>query len=173
MNSGALTRRHAAHGGDHLKYFRLYRKQFLRAGFTVEAALLMTVILPVLLAILYYGFFLHDKGVLNGAAQQVTAQADLNSWKKSGNNRLSRMAGKMEKQTGPSKKVSSKVSVKKDQVSASYSAGMSLPGLLASWFGKSRLNTGALAKRPLLYPADVIRKIRGLEYVSAMLKGGS
>lgn len=139
----------------------------------MEAALLMTVILPVLLAILYYGFFLHDKGVLNGAAQQVAAQADLNNWKDNGKSKLSKMAGKLEKQTGPSKKVSSSVSVKKNQVSASYSAGMSLPGLLASLFGKSRLDTGAQAKRLLLYPADVIRKIRGLEYVSAMLKGGS
>ena len=155
-----------------MKYFRPDRNLSFRASFTVEAALLMTVILPVLLAILYYGFFLHDKGVLNGAAQQVAAQADLNSWKSSGNSRLSKMAGKLGKQTGPSGKASSTVSVKKDQVSASYSAAMSLPGLLASLFGKSRLDTGAAAKRPLLYPADVIRKIRGLEYVSAMLKGG-
>ena len=65
----------------------------VRASFTVEAALLMTIILPVLLALIYYGFFLHDKGVLNGAAQQITAQADLNHWKKSGNNRLAKQAG--------------------------------------------------------------------------------
>ena len=155
-----------------MKYICPGQKPSLRASFTVEAALLMTVTFPVLLAILYYGFFLHDKGVLNGAAQQVAAQADLNRWKKSGNNKLARMAGKLEKQAGPSRKASSAVSVKKDQVSASYSAAMSLPGLLASLFGKSRLDTGAAAKRPLLYPADVIRKIRGLEYVSAMLKGG-
>ncbi len=144
-----------------------------KASFTVEAALLMTVILPVLLALIYYGFFLHDKGVLNGAAQEITAQADLNNWKKSGNNRLSKQAKKLESLTGPSQGVSSSVEVTAHQASASYKATMRLPGLLPSLFGKSSLNTGAGAKRQLLYPADLIRKIRGLEYVSRLLKGES
>ena len=47
-----------------------------QASFTVEAAMLMCVILPVLLALLYLGMFLHDKGVLNGAAQEVAATAE-------------------------------------------------------------------------------------------------
>ena len=145
----------------------------LRASFTVEASLLMTVILPVLLAILYYGFFLHDKGVLNGASQQVAAQADLNNFRSSGNNRLGKLAKKMEKRTAPSKNVSSSVSVTRTRASVSYSAAMSLPGLISSLFGRKRLDTGASAKRTLLYPADIIRKIRGLEYASALLKGKS
>lgn len=146
------------------------RRRFrLPASFTVEAALLMTVILPVLLAILYYGFYLHDKGGLNGAAQQVCAQADLNNWKSSGNNKLSKMAQKLKGLTGASKNVSSSVSALSTQVSVSYRASLSLPGLLRPLFGKSRLDTGASAKRTLLYPADVIRKIRGLEYMSSLL----
>ena len=143
----------------------------MKASFTVEAALLMTVMLPVLLAIIYYGFFLHDKGVLNGAAQQVLAQADLNNWKEAGNNRLGKQAKRMEKQTGPSKNVSASVSVSRSQASVSCTGTMSLPGILPSLFGKRQLGTGTSAKRTLLYPADVIRKIRGLEYVSSLLKG--
>ena len=145
----------------------------MRASFTVEASLLMTVMLPVLLAIFYYGFFLHDKGVLNGAAQQITAQADLNNWKESGNNRLPKQAKHLEKQTGPTKNVSCNVSVSREQASVHYSGTLPLPGLIRILFGKSRLSTGAAAKRTLLYPADVIRKIRGLEYVSSLLKGDS
>jgi hypothetical protein len=63
-----------------------------RASFTVEAAMLMTLVLPVLLALIYLGLFLHDKGVLNGAAQETAAIADLNRWKKSGNSRLAERA---------------------------------------------------------------------------------
>ena len=145
------------------------RQSRLPASFTVEAALLMTVILPVLLAILYYGFYLHDKGGLNGASQQVAAQADLNNWKSSANSKLSRMAQKLGRLTGASRNVSSSVSAGKSQITVSYRASLSLPGLLRPLFGKSRLDTGASAKRTLLYPADVIRKIRGLEYVSSLL----
>ena len=61
-----------------MRAVRIYFKRCIAASFTVEAALIMTVTLPVLLSVLYYGFFLHDKGVLNGAAQQIAAQADLN-----------------------------------------------------------------------------------------------
>ena len=143
----------------------------LRASFTVEAALLMTVILPVLLAILYYGFYLHDRGVLNGAAQQITAQADLNSWKKAGNNKLDKLAKKLEQYIGPSKNVSSSVSASQEKASIQYKASISLPGILPTLFGKNPLDTGASASRTILYPADLIRKIRGLEYVSALLKG--
>ncbi len=145
----------------------------MKASFTVEAALLMTVILPVLLALLYYGFFLHDRGVLNGAAEEITARADLNNWKKSGNNRLSKLAKYYENRTGASRNVSSGVTVSRKSASVEYKGSMSLPGLLPSLFGKSRLSTGAAAKRTLLYPADLIRKIRGLEYASDLLKGKS
>ncbi len=143
----------------------------VKASFTVEAALLMTVILPVLLAIFYYGFYLHDHGVLNGAAQEITARADLNNWKESGNNRLGKYAKKLEGRAGPSKDVSSSVQVSRDKASVEYKGTMSLPGILPTLFGKSKLNTGAGAKRTLLYPADLIRKIRGLEYVSDLLNG--
>ncbi len=159
-------------GQFHLSSFsRPLFKSRSRASFTVEAAMLMTVILPVLLALFYYGFFLHDRGVLNAAAQEITARADLNNWKESGNNRLSKLAKYYEDRTGPSRNVSSSVQVSRTSASASYKGSMSLPGLLPSLFGKSSLKTDAAAKRTLLYPADLIRKIRGLEYVSKLLKG--
>ncbi len=133
----------------------------------------MTVILPVLLALIYYGLFLHDKGVLNGAAQEIAAQADLNHWRKGGSNRLAKQAKKLESLTGPSHDISSSVQVSDHQAAVQYSGKMSLPGLLPSLFGKSTLDTGAGAKRTLLHPADLIRKIRGAEYVSRLLKNQS
>lgn len=129
----------------------------------------MTLILPVLLALLYLGLFLHDAGVLNGAAQEVAAMADLNNWKKSGNSKLENSAKKLTDRTGPSGKADVSVSVSDHQVSVSYSASMDLPGLLPELFGKGMLDTGAAAQRLLIKPADTIRMIRGLEYVSELL----
>jgi hypothetical protein len=142
-----------------------------KASFTVEASFLMTIILPVLLALIYYGFFLHDKGVLNGVSQLITAQADLNNWKKGENNRLGKQAKHLEGMAGPSKNISSSVTVSEQKAEVHYQASLPLPGLLPSLFGKNPLDTGAGAQRTLLHPADLIRKIRGLEYVSALLKG--
>jgi hypothetical protein len=143
-----------------------------QASFTVEAAMLMCVILPVLLALLYLGMFLHDKGVLNGAAQEVAATADLNRFRNGGNARLARKADQLADRTGASGKAKSSVQVTDHEVSASYSASMKLPGLLPKLFGKGTLNTGADVTRILPDAADTIRKIRGLEYVSAMLAEG-
>ena len=143
-----------------------------QASFTVEAAMLMCVILPVLLALLYLGMFLHDKGVLNGAAQEVAATADLNRFRNGGNARLARKADQLADRTGASGKAKSSVQVTDHEVSASYSASMKLPGLLPKLFGKGTLDTGADVTRILPDAADTIRKIRGLEYVSAMLEEG-
>lgn len=134
--------------------------------------MLMCVILPVLLALLYLGMFLHDKGVLNGAAQEVAATADLNRFRNGGNARLARKADQLADRTGASGKAKSSVQVTDHEVSASYSASMKLPGLLPKLFGKGILDTGADVTRILPDAADTIRKIRGLEYVSAMLAEG-
>ena len=91
-----------------------------QASFTVEAAMLMCVILPVLLALLYLGMFLHDKGVLNGAAQEVAATADLNRFRNGGNARLARKADQLADRTGASGKAKSSVQVTDHEVSASY-----------------------------------------------------
>ena len=144
----------------------------VQGSFTVEAAMLMCVILPVLLALLYLGMFLHDKGVLNGAAQEVAATADLNRFRNGGNARLARKADQLADRTGASGKAKSSVQVTDHEVSASYSASMKLPGLLPKLFGKETLDTGANVTRILPDAADTIRKIRGLEYVSAMLAEG-
>lgn len=144
-----------------------------RGSFTLEAALLMTLILPVLLALIYLGLFLHDKGVLNGAAQETAACADLSRWKEHGNDHLDRRAKKLSDRTGPSRQVTASVTASQSRVAVSYSGRMSLPGLLPQLFGRSVLDTGASAERIFPDPADLIRRIRGLEYVSEMLKGES
>ena len=147
------------------------RRMSARGSFTVEAALLMTLILPVLFSLIYLGLFLHDRGVLNGAAQESAACADLSRWKEHGNDHLDRRAKQLAHRTGPSRQVTATVAAQKHRVSVSYSGNMSLPGLLPRLFGRSVLDTGASAERIFPDPAGLIRKIRGLEYVSEMLKG--
>ena len=49
------------------------RKRMAKGSFTVEAALLMTVLLPVIVSLIYTAFFLHDRTLLQGAACEVAA----------------------------------------------------------------------------------------------------
>ena len=144
----------------------------ISASFTVEAAMLMGLILPVLLAILYFGLYLHDRGVLAGAACETSARADLGTWKASANSRIDKTAASLAKRIGSRKKVTSSVSVSKDAVDISYQSSLTLPGILPQLFGRSALDTEIAHRRTLIRPAEIIRKIRGLEYISKMLKEG-
>ena len=49
------------------------KRSCAQASFTVEAALLMTVILPVLIALLITGFYLHDRAFLQGVTTELCA----------------------------------------------------------------------------------------------------
>lgn len=46
-----------------------------RGSFTVEASLLMTIIIPVLVSLIYGSFYLHDCAVMQGAACELAAMA--------------------------------------------------------------------------------------------------
>jgi len=44
----------------------------LKGSYTVEAALLMTLILPLLVGIIYMGYYLHDQAVMENGAWELT-----------------------------------------------------------------------------------------------------
>ena len=58
----------------------IFAKTRLSAAFTVEAALLMALILPVLLSLIYMGFLDHDRGVLNQSLTLTTSSMRLPPW---------------------------------------------------------------------------------------------
>ena len=130
----------------------------------------MTILLPVLAAILYLGFCDHDRGILMGAACEITATADNMLWKKNPGNGLDRKASSLAKQhLLCARNVKTQVSVSEDQVRISYSGSFSLPGILPQLFGKGVLSVDQQRDRVLLHPTDVIRTIRGLEYMTDRL----
>lgn len=42
-----------------------------KGSYTVEAAMLMSILIPVFIGIIYLGFYLHDKALLEGAALET------------------------------------------------------------------------------------------------------
>ena len=132
-----------------------FHLQFLlhRGSFTVEA-----------------GFCDHDRGILMGAACEITATADNMLWKKNPGNGLDRKASSLAKQhLLCARNVKTQVSVSEDHVRVSYSGSFSLPGILPQLFGKGVLSVDQQRDRALLHPTDLIRTIRGLEYMTDRL----
>lgn len=58
------------------------KKRVKKASFTIEAALLMTCLIPLLTALIYLGFFLHDRAYMQGEAYEQAVQAELQGEKK-------------------------------------------------------------------------------------------
>lgn len=142
------------------------------AVFTVEAAMLMAVILPVLLSLIYLGFLDHDRGVLQASSCEVAALADNSIPDKNRDGDLRTYAGQLGKSAViSSKDCSSSFSLSKDFVQVSYTGSIKVPGTLPKLFGSETLSSGRSFSRKLYHPADSIRKIRGLKYLSERLSG--
>lgn len=141
----------------------------LPASFTIEASLLMTILLPILLALIYYGFYCHDRGVLQSASCEVTAMADnLRDTKNAQNILNERAMERVQKRTVFEENAKQSVILSDENVTVTASTSIPLPGFISGLFSNGNLKISETQKRKLLHPARIIRKIRGAEY---LLKG--
>lgn len=173
-----------------LKFFlKMKHARKAPAVFTVEAALLMAVILPVLLCLIYIGFLDYDKGVLTAAACETAALAD-NHLPDSGRNAaLSAYAQKLGKASVMSSRgvtgtcaesgltgvkavdvVGHFTRVDAGSVTVTYTGSISLPGALPRLFGSGTLSSGCKVSRTILNPAELIRIARAFDYVVDLLE---
>lgn len=149
---------------------KLKANQTAPAVFTVEATLLMTIILPVLLAMIYLGYLDHDRGVLQASASETAALADNSAPDPNRSSKLKMHASSLGKDAVlVTKDLKASFSLNKNFVQVSYSGSMKVPGLLLQLFGSENLSSGRSCSRKLFHPTDTIRKIRGLEYLSDRL----
>lgn len=137
---------------------------WMRGSFTVEASLLMTIILPVLVALIYTGFYIHDSAILQGAACEVAAMGSNLAMEE---DRESILYRKMEElKTGRllgTREVAASLSISKTRVSVSYSGNFYVPGMIGRLLSGNSLRIEKSWSRKLYHPADEIRKIRGLQ----------
>ncbi len=145
----------------------------MRASFTVEISLLMTVILPVLFSLILLGFYLHDKAILEGAVWETASMGfnlkEYDSWEGDTKKVLASTTGQGMTWTS---KGSTSCSVSEEQVSAGAEGSFKLPALVSRFLGKSSLTLKAQGRRDILCPQRVIRRVRGVHYLWTLLEGG-
>ncbi len=148
------------------------KRRTLQGSFTVEAALLMTILLPVMVALIYASFFLHDRTLLQGAACEVAAMGSNLAEEKDIESRLNEIRKQLvSARLLGTENVHSTIALGEDNIEVSYQGKFSLPGLIENLFGSDSLNISRSWKRKQYHPADTIRKIRGLEYMADTIKG--
>lgn len=139
-------------------------KKEVKGSYTIEAACLMGILLPLFVAIIYMGFFLHDKGFLQSAAFETAAHISLHADEKDlDGSRLinSLIAGRM---LGTRNMETQVVSGKK-QVEVSCSGSFVVPGMSKMFFGENGIELRATAALNQERPSRRIQKIRGVTKV--------
>ena len=143
-----------------------------RGSFTVEASLLMTIIIPVLTALIYGSFYLHDSAVMQGAACELAAMAgnldgdpDQEALLRDKKEELlrGRLLG-----TGQGS-VSLTVTVSEVQVSCE--GNFYIPGLVSRLLSQNLVPVEKSWSRKLYHPAETIRRIRGFKALADAAKG--
>ena len=141
-------------------------KRKAEASFTVEASLLMAVILPVLVAVLLTGFYLHDRAYLQGITTELCGMgSNLRIY----DDRESRMTRIRDRRLSHSLlwagEAAGSVNCGEETVSADAGAGFPIPGITGHLMGDAKADLKAQWSRRLLRPTDLIWQIRGAKYL--------
>lgn len=137
------------------------KKETIQGSYTIEAALLMGILLPVLVGIIYMGFFLHDRGFLQGAAHEAAVYASLHADDKTMD--VAAAAKKLVlNRTLGIRAAEPDVETDEKRVQVSYEGSFQAPGMARSFFGASSIPVRSEVALTLERPSKRIRKIRGI-----------
>lgn len=143
----------------------------LQGSFTVEAALLMTILLPVLVSVIYLSFYIHDRAVLQGIGCEIGAMGSNLRQEKRAEAILKEKQRELSKnRLLGTRNMEKSLSVSEHQISVTFSGSYLFPGLIRKLIGGNRLGIRRSWSRELYHPAKLIRKIRGLNDMVDTLK---
>ena len=133
------------------------RRHNVKGSYTIEAALLMGVILPFLVVVIYMGFFLHDRGFLQGAAHEAAVYASLHidDARDERSAAQSLVAGR----TLGVRSADVNMDVGEREVNVNYSGNFQAPGMFGGLLGHT-VHSGVTLS--LERPSRRIQKIRGV-----------
>ena len=70
---------------DRIFWRDIFVRKIKKGSFTIEAALLMPLVLMILIGVLYLDFFVHDRAYLTAAAYEAAVSGSMEGYKKKGN----------------------------------------------------------------------------------------
>lgn len=135
----------------------------LKGSYTVEAALIMSILIPLLSAIIYLGFYVHNKAVLQEAACRIVSAGSLNQAEGKASQvmeeikqdilecRLIGMSGAQGEVTEGS------------TLSASFRGSFYVPGLVMRFFCGNRMEITVNKSMKNVQPVKILQKIRSIE----------
>ncbi len=133
----------------------------LKGSYTVEATLLMMIVIPLLFAFLYLGYYLHDRAVLENTAYELAVYAGLQKEKEDGEALIETKRKELEKGYLPGiKGIQSEMIIGSKKVSTIFKGTFQIPGMLTIFFGNIQLELIGKSELELSEPTKTISRLR-------------
>ncbi|MCD7736223.1 MAG: hypothetical protein LUI07_04545 [Lachnospiraceae bacterium] len=155
-------------GREKKKSLRVYggqmlaEKGFWNGSYTVEAAMVVSIVIFVLSALVIASFYVHDCAVFQSYVCEIAAAGSSYATEDERENAVT--SGKKEVKAARflgSRELSGTVSAEKNKVTASWSAAYPVPGFAMKYLADSELSIDVSWSSKIVAPADTIRLIRG------------
>lgn len=137
--------------------------QELQGSYTVEAAVVVSLVFFVLAALILCTFYVHDRAVFQSAACEASSAGNNFITAKERKEAMSEVKQRMtQSRFLGSKNIKGNTATGKKEASSSWSAVYPFPGFVMKFISGGRLEIRKSWSSKILNPADTIRMIRGV-----------
>ena len=145
-------------------------KKAEKGSFTVEISLIMSLLIPLLMCLIYLGFYMHDRAFLEGAALEAACTASLYAGEEMQEDYTeSREQALLKERLFGVYNITGNVELGEETVKVSYSGEFQIPGMIAKFLEKTSLPIQAEAEVNF---KDARKAVNQLYSLSKVLKGG-
>ncbi len=149
-------------------------RAYAAASYTVEMTLLMSLILPLLVAILMAAFYLHDRALFQGTACEAAAMGSNLAVYETQSSETAAYGQKLIRHRAVwSQGASGSVSADRERAEASFSGYFRWTGFIGNVWQNTHSQPEGQWSRKIYHSAELIRKVRGVEYVVDIVRDGS
>jgi hypothetical protein len=140
------------------KFFR-HRMQYASGSFTVEASLLMVILIPILAAILYLGIYLHGMSVMKNGAYELAVLESMGE--ENGPSFVERRKKELQDFGFYGiRQVHVNIERSSQQVTVKINGTCVVPGLVMRYFNGNRLSLSGEAQVSILQPGKKLIRIQ-------------
>lgn len=135
---------------------------YMKGSYTVEAAIVMSLVFFVLSAMIFCAFYLHDRAVFQSSACEIAAVGSNFATLKERQEAVAKAKKKITaKRFMGSRNPDGSASAGKNETTSSWTAVFPIPGFAAKYLAGGKITIQKTWSAEVLDPADTIRKITG------------
>lgn len=143
--------------------------KYRKGSYTVEAALLMGIILSVFVALIYLTFLFHDRSILQGAAHEAASVASLHADSQKQESGIAQRL--VTRRCLAARGINVVESGGKKKATIHYRGTIRIPMFASAFFGKSTIPIESEVTLTKQRPTVLIQKLRGAAKIVDRIRG--